>query len=580
MRARGYILPIFVLLACFSLAAAAAQLVSSGSSVDKAGFPSVLRLRKAAKEESCEPNYGFLPCSTGVAGNIFLLIVYGFLLLKAAQFLSEGSELLLLVLNPGIIGGLLLPILGALPDAILILVSGLFASEAEVLSQVLVGMGLLAGSTIMLLTLLWGSSLIVGRCDLQEVNGNLVAKDKTLTRKFDVSKTGVTTDAQTKVSAWIMLITVIPYILAQLPKIIRQPQLGRFFIILSCVLSFGSLLAYCIYQIMSPWIQQRRIALARQRFRLFHTLQKLSSYSKSKSWGDLVLSDGSTNTEALTKLFSYFDEDKSGHLTQHELKALIIGLGIGHESLLPKEEELKAWMSDFDRSSDDKISESEFISGFTRWIKDLQQPKEEHRDNDNGWDTEAQSAQTSYMALMDGQGGGEEKEEEESGESMTKNQIITKAVLLIVLGALIAGIFADPLVDSIENFSSATGIPSFFIAFVATPLATNSSEAISSVLFAAKKKKQNISLTYSQIYGGVTMNNTLCLGIFLAVVAYRGLTWDFSSEVLVITLVALIMGIFGGTRTTFPLWTSFIPLALYPLSILVVALLDYVLGWQ
>ncbi len=33
------------------------------------------------------------------------------------------------------------------------------------------------------------------------------------------------------------------------------------------------------------------------------------------------------------------------------------------------------------------------------------------------------------------------------------------------------------------------------------------------------------------MYGAVTMNNTLCLGLFLGIVYYRGLDWDFSSEV-------------------------------------------------
>jgi hypothetical protein len=57
------------------------------------------------------------------------------------------------------------------------------------------------------------------------------------------------------------------------------------------------------------------------------------------------------------------------------------------------------------------------------------------------------------------------------------------------------------------------------------------SQVISSFQFALKKRKRNISLTYSQIYGAVTMNNTLCLGLFLFIVHARGLTWDFSAEV-------------------------------------------------
>lgn len=39
----------------------------------------------------------------------------------AATYLSNGSELLLEILGPGVVGGLFLPILGALPDAMLIL---------------------------------------------------------------------------------------------------------------------------------------------------------------------------------------------------------------------------------------------------------------------------------------------------------------------------------------------------------------------------------------------------------------------------------------------------------------------------
>jgi len=39
----------------------------------------------------------------------------------AATYLSAGSELLLEILGPGIVGGLFLPMLGALPDAMLIM---------------------------------------------------------------------------------------------------------------------------------------------------------------------------------------------------------------------------------------------------------------------------------------------------------------------------------------------------------------------------------------------------------------------------------------------------------------------------
>lgn len=53
-----------------------------------------------------------------------LMGLYGLVLLKGANLISDGSEHLLEVVNPGIIGGLLLPILGALPDSAVILFSG------------------------------------------------------------------------------------------------------------------------------------------------------------------------------------------------------------------------------------------------------------------------------------------------------------------------------------------------------------------------------------------------------------------------------------------------------------------------
>jgi len=104
-------------------------LLPAGSSegAGGAGATTVLRLPSAREEEdpppeaACEMTYGFLPCTDTAPGNLFLVLAYGFLMFKAATYLSAGSELLLQILGPGIVGGLFLPILGALPDAMLIL---------------------------------------------------------------------------------------------------------------------------------------------------------------------------------------------------------------------------------------------------------------------------------------------------------------------------------------------------------------------------------------------------------------------------------------------------------------------------
>lgn len=92
------------------------DLVSDGVLNDRRSSP-FIKLFAA----ECEQSYGFLPCTTTALGNAFLIIIYGYLMFLAATYLSTGSELLLEILGPGLIGGLLLPILGALPDAMLIL---------------------------------------------------------------------------------------------------------------------------------------------------------------------------------------------------------------------------------------------------------------------------------------------------------------------------------------------------------------------------------------------------------------------------------------------------------------------------
>lgn len=74
--------------------------------------------------------------------------------------------------HPDIVGSVVLPILGAVPDGAIVLFSGLGADAQE---QVAVGVGALAGSTIMLLTVPWFLSILGGRVDL-DARGNAIYK--------------------------------------------------------------------------------------------------------------------------------------------------------------------------------------------------------------------------------------------------------------------------------------------------------------------------------------------------------------------------------------------------------------------
>ena len=100
------------------------DLISDGINDRDSGWGSYLVLNRLSGESStstCDQTYGFLPCTTSLMGNLFLMVVYGYLMYLAAKSLSDGSEHLLEILGPGFVGGLVLPILGALPEALLVL---------------------------------------------------------------------------------------------------------------------------------------------------------------------------------------------------------------------------------------------------------------------------------------------------------------------------------------------------------------------------------------------------------------------------------------------------------------------------
>ena len=66
---------------------------------------------------------------------LFMMCVYGYVLMTGSQIISQGSEMLLLIYGPGIIGGLIIPILGAIPDCAIILISGLGEGSQKDIQQ-------------------------------------------------------------------------------------------------------------------------------------------------------------------------------------------------------------------------------------------------------------------------------------------------------------------------------------------------------------------------------------------------------------------------------------------------------------
>ncbi|XP_034701498.1 sodium/calcium exchanger NCL1-like [Vitis riparia] len=523
-----------------------------------------------ASSDSCHQTYGFLPCTTTVLGNIFLILVYGYLMFIAAKFLSDGSEILLGILGPGIIGGLFLPVLSAFPDAVIILASGLSGSKETAQSQVSIGMGLLAGSTVMLLTILWGSCIIVGKCDIE----NSVATDLKDTRGFSLTGSGVSTDIWASYAARIMVISVIPFIIVQISQLLHTTSQARLTVLISLIVSLSLLLSYCLYQVFQPRIQKRRLAYAKHK----HLMSGILKHLKSHILGRLFTNNGEPNTEAIKKLFETIDVNSNGYLSVTDIRALIIGIQFDAADL-DIDETVRSVMKDFDTTGDSQIDMNEFVRGMSRWLTKAKRSAI-HAGSDGSNSLSTRYINDFNLRTREEQEKLEDQNEEEEVESIKNPKWnASKAVAILLLGTVVAAIFADPLVDAVDNFSTATSIPSFFVSFVVLPFAS-SSEAVSAMIFASRKKLRTASLTFSEIYGSVTMGNILSLSVFLGLIYFRQLTWDFASEVLIILIVCILMGVFAGTRTTFPLWTSLMAFLLYPLSLVLVYVLDNYLGWS
>ncbi|KAJ9671515.1 hypothetical protein PVL29_025291 [Vitis rotundifolia] len=425
-------------------------------------------------------------------------------------------------------------------------------------------MGLLAGSTVILLTITWGSCVIVGKCDLQDS----VAKDLQDTKGFSLTGSGVSADIWTNYAARIMVISVIPFIIVQLPQVLHSTSARRLAVLIALIVSLILLITYCFFQVFQPWIQERRLAYVKHK----HVISGLLKHLGKRALGRLLTDEGEPNEEIIRKLFHSIDENHDGNLSKAELRPLIVGIQF-EEIDLDKNEAVDKVMSDFDTSNDQFVDEGEFVIGISRWLMEAKRYGGCGPDSSSIFDDFHIGTKREHKRL----GGDQSDEVVEAVEN--PKWITFKAVMMLLLGTLIAAVFADPLVDAVDNFSDATSIPTFFISFIALPLAT-SSEAVSAIIFASRKKNRTTSLTFSVLYGAVTMNNVLCLSVFLALVYVRGLTWDFSSEVLVILIVCVVMGVFASFRTAFPLWTSFVALLLYPFSLALVYVLDYVLGWS
>ena len=135
-------------------------------------------------------------------------------------------------------------------------------------------------------------------------------------------------------------------------------------------------------------------------------------------------------------------------------------------------------------------------------------------------------------------------------------------------------IFSDPMVDVLSVTADRIGVPAFYVSFILAPLASNASEVIASQYYAMKKTRKTITVSLTALEGAASMNNTFCLSIFMALIYFRGLAWQYSAETIAIITVQIGIGIVT-LKDKMSTGTAIIVFSVFPLSVLFVALLEY-----
>nr|KYP51400.1 hypothetical protein KK1_026834 [Cajanus cajan] len=635
--------------------------------------------------------YGFLPCTNNIFGHLFLILVYEYLLFHGESYLAKGGEQMFKILGPGIFGASAFHILGALPEPLILLVSGVVVSNREIAQEyAFTGVGLLAGSSILLLTLVWPTCVIAATQEFPHHSHPSNSPHNTLQALFTCY--GITTDLETCYTARIMVCSVIPLVIMQIPYLFQFSSGPRSVtLVIALVITSIFLFVYFVYQIFEPWVQKRRLEYVKHD----HLILKILQHVQKNTLQRIFTKNGTPNVSAIRRLYRELDQDGSSGISASEVKDLLLKNKVT-ETNIDEEKEIKKVLQIFDLDGDQKINKEEFVSGFTKWldqtkhafdkqyfsrkslkhiyqvfgpwlenkrreregkkqliseilrhvqsdmvgslltedgkpdehsIRELFEKIDRNRDNFishselrelimnikfvkasmeveeavalviEELDTDKDhiineeefvagfekwiSSTSDHAPVTDSESQEDMYETWEEadmvvGEKQSKAIVDKsicawfKAIIYVVLGIAMLSILAEPLIESVHNFSTSAGLHPFFMSFILVPLATNAREATSAIKEASHKKPRTTSLAISEIYGGVFMNNILGFFAISILIYVRQVTWQFSAEMLVVAIVCSISGFAASFVTIIPLWSSFFAILLYPLSLVLV----------
>jgi len=534
----------------------------------------------------------------GLITECFFLAAYGYILFTAANLIGDGSERLLLLYGPGVVGGLVIPILGAIPDGAIIFFSGFGTDKAEVQEKIAVGVGTLVGSTVMLITLPFAATIWLGSRKLN-ADGS-VNEGAVRPAKYTSMQDGIRVEDNLPMSSYIMMATSLTFLIIQIPafwyiddKPDRVAGEHTPALIGLCV-SALSFIGYSVYQLTSAASSERQ--------------REKESEARMAVWKRAMTGRFTQSDRVIELIFNKFDKDNTGTIEPDELKDGLenLGLKLDRKDLIDfmekydVDQSFSICMDEFEKLAQD-VFFKQMRSGTDILSKDFVGDGERNRlvpteiklitpkDKANfgsvdenlkvNLTEEVEEAFSPTPQVVDSPDQphvsfSDDESDEEDFLELTDSQLRNKALLLLAGGTLLVTVFSDPMVEAISAFAGTTGIPAFYVSFVVTPLASNAAEVLASLRFATKKSVSCVTLSLSSLYGAACMNNTFCLAIFFALIWLQNLEWDFTAETLTNLFVIWVVGL-SGTKPYYRNWQGWFIASLYLVAIVMIVLLKF-----
>lgn len=170
----------------------------------------------------------------------------------------------------------------------------------------LTGVGLLAGSSILLLTLVWGTCVLLGTkhfpdyINSQPSHSTATHNNNPLERFFLSlwPGYGVVTDSWSGYTARIMLVSIIPFTIIQFPGLLRlSHSWERIFVLVALFVSLAFLLSYFFYQLFQPWIQGRQLLYLKHG----HLAVDILKHVEDRTMGRLFTDDGAPDLSVIQR---------------------------------------------------------------------------------------------------------------------------------------------------------------------------------------------------------------------------------------------------------------------------------------